>query len=227
MSTTLPSYSSMIEGLVRRSWGSFEWQTAQSHPSVGTPMDVPLPSTVKVAFILWPSSSCHYRPLVPVAGLRTPGAASVPCPALAPDGEPGTRVLGAALDPRNASFARASFARTSLQEFLEQLYYERADTSALRWSYSGFRRAHPDVDTRASIEVIGYQMLKMGDRDGAAAVLTMNASDFPRSSSSAFGLGRALVAAGDSARARQEFARALELDPANRAAADALASIRE
>ena len=50
-------------------------------------------------------------PLVPVAGLRMPGAASVPCAALAPDGEPGTRVLGGALDPRNASFARASFAR--------------------------------------------------------------------------------------------------------------------
>jgi hypothetical protein len=124
-------------------------------------------------------------------------------------------------------FSPPSFARTPLQEFLEQLYYERADTSALRWSYSAFRRAHPKVDTRAGIELIGYQMLKMGDHDGATAVLTMNASDFPRSSSSAFGLGRALVAAGDNARARQEFARAVELDPANRAAADALASIRK
>jgi hypothetical protein len=124
-------------------------------------------------------------------------------------------------------FSPPSFARSSLQEFLEQLYYERADTSALRWSYSAFRRAHPDVDTRAGIEMIGYQMLKMGDHDGATAVLTMNATDFPRSSSSAFGLGRALVAAGDSTRARREFVRALQLDPANRAAADALASIRE
>ena len=123
-------------------------------------------------------------------------------------------------------FSPPSFARTPLQEFLEQLYYERTDTSALRWSYAAFRRAHPDVDTRAGIETIGYQMLKMGDRDGALGVLTMNATDFPRSSSSAFGLGRALVAAGDSTRARQEFARALELDPANKAAAAGLASIR-
>jgi hypothetical protein len=36
---------------VRRSCGSFEWQTAQSQPSVGTPIDVPLPSTVSLAFM--------------------------------------------------------------------------------------------------------------------------------------------------------------------------------
>src|SRR5438477_7213317 len=51
MSTTLPSYSIMMEGRVRRSRGSVERQTAQSHPNVGTPMDVPLPSTVNVAFM--------------------------------------------------------------------------------------------------------------------------------------------------------------------------------
>src|SRR5579862_6932749 len=55
MSTTLPPYSSMMEGRVRRSCGSVERQTAQSHPSVGTPIEVPLPSTVKVAFIFLPS----------------------------------------------------------------------------------------------------------------------------------------------------------------------------
>src|SRR5579864_3852045 len=52
MSTTLPPYSIMMEGRVRRSCESLEWQTSQSHPSVGTPIDVPLPSTVRVAFIL-------------------------------------------------------------------------------------------------------------------------------------------------------------------------------
>src|SRR5580658_966161 len=66
MSTTLPSYSSMMDGRVLRSCGSLEWHTAQSHPSVGTPIDVPLPSTVKVAFIfLWfrcPSRSLSQTP---------------------------------------------------------------------------------------------------------------------------------------------------------------------
>jgi len=124
-------------------------------------------------------------------------------------------------------FSPPTFARTPLQEFLEQLYYERADTGAVRWSYIAFRRAHPDIDTRAAIEMVGYQMLKMADVAGAAVLLTMNASDYPHSSTSAFGLGRALIAAGDSARARQQFSRALELDPANKRAADALAAIRE
>jgi hypothetical protein len=61
----------MIEGRVRRSCGSLEWQTAHSHPSVGTPIEVPLPSTVKVAFIFSLSLAGSYRfafivPLVPV-----------------------------------------------------------------------------------------------------------------------------------------------------------------
>src|SRR5581483_517110 len=41
----------MMDGRVRWSIGSVEWQTAQGHPSVGTPIDVPLPKTVSVAFI--------------------------------------------------------------------------------------------------------------------------------------------------------------------------------
>jgi len=52
----------MIEGRVLRSWGSGEWQTAQAHPKVGTPMDVPLPSTVKVAFIFLFSTSFFQLP---------------------------------------------------------------------------------------------------------------------------------------------------------------------
>src|SRR5258708_18407842 len=63
MTTTLPAYSIITEGRVRRSCGSLEWQTAQSQPSVGTPMDVPLPSTVRVAFTREPfcSSSAGTR----------------------------------------------------------------------------------------------------------------------------------------------------------------------
>ena len=46
-----PSYSTSTEGRVRWSCGSEEWQTRQSHPMVGTPIEVPLPSTVSAAFI--------------------------------------------------------------------------------------------------------------------------------------------------------------------------------
>jgi hypothetical protein len=127
--------------------------------------------------------------------------------------------------PRNW-FSPPQFTRTPLQEFLEHLYYERSDTSALRWTYAAFRRAHHETDTREGVEAIGYQMLKMGDNAGAIAVLVMNALDYPQSSTSAFGLGRAYNTAGDTLQARQAFERALRLDPTNKRAADALAALR-
>lgn len=124
-------------------------------------------------------------------------------------------------------FSPPRFTRTLLQDFLEHLYYERADTSALRWTYFAFRRAHPETDTREGIETIGYQMLKMGDYTGGIAILAMNADDYPQSSTSAFGLGRAYNTAGDTARARQAFERAVNLDPKNKRAGDALALLRQ
>jgi hypothetical protein len=45
-------------------------------------------------------------PPVPVVGLRTPDAGSVPRAVLAPDGEPGTSVFGDTPGPRVPSFAR-------------------------------------------------------------------------------------------------------------------------
>src|SRR5882757_1072701 len=53
MSTVWPSYSTRIDGRVRRSCGSTEVHTRQLHPMVGTPIEVPLPSTVRIAFIFW------------------------------------------------------------------------------------------------------------------------------------------------------------------------------
>lgn len=47
MTTLRPPAESRIEHRVRRSRGFSEWQTEQLHPSVGTPMDVPEPRTVR------------------------------------------------------------------------------------------------------------------------------------------------------------------------------------
>jgi tetratricopeptide (TPR) repeat protein len=122
-------------------------------------------------------------------------------------------------------FSPAPTARTPLQEFLEKLFAERADTSAVQWSYHAFREGHPEIDTREGVEVIGYQMLKMNDFAGSIAVLTLNARDYPKSSTSAFALGRAYRSAGDNVRAKAELTRALALDPSNKRAADALAAL--
>jgi len=123
-------------------------------------------------------------------------------------------------------FEPPQFTRSTLQSFLEKLFYERSDTSSLQWSYNELRRAHPEIDTREGVEAIGYQMLKMGDNRGAIAVLKLNARDYPQSSSSAFALGRAYRSANEIDKAKVEFRRALALDPANKRAADALAVLK-
>src|SRR5512135_717328 len=52
MRTWRPPYSTSTDGRSRRSSGSADVQTRQVQPIVGTPIDVPLPSTVRVAFIV-------------------------------------------------------------------------------------------------------------------------------------------------------------------------------
>ena len=126
-------------------------------------------------------------------------------------------------DPR--TFSPPEFVRTPLQRVLEQLYAERADAQAVMWSYADFRRGFPSVDSREGIEMIGYQMLKMGDVAVAVELLEANAKDYPQSAGAAFGLGRAYKTAGDRPRAREEFQRALKLDPTHKRAADALKSL--
>ena len=115
--------------------------------------------------------------------------------------------------------------RTPLQIFLEHLYFERTDGEAVMWTYAEFRRVYAGVDTHAGVELIGYQMLKMGDTDTAIRLLEENAVDYPLAASALFGLGRARAAAGLDDAARTAFERALELDPKHRQAQRALAAL--
>ena len=121
-----------------------------------------------------------------------------------------------------AVFSPPEFKRTPLQRWIEQMYAERDDASAVMWSYRDFRNAYPDIDTHAAAEVAGYQILKMNQSATAIALLERNAADYQTAASSAFGLGRAYKAAGKIASAREQFERALRLDPAYKRAADAL-----
>jgi len=126
------------------------------------------------------------------------------------------------IDPK--AFSPPVFTRTPLQRFLEQIYAERSDAKAVMWTYRDFRRAHADLDTRAGVEVIGYQMVKMGDHPGAIELLRANEADYPRAATAAFALGRAYAAAGDVANVRAALQRALAIDPAYERAAKALAA---
>lgn len=122
-------------------------------------------------------------------------------------------------------FSPPEFERTPLQRFVEQLYFNRDDASAVSWTYQEFRHHHPEIDTAAAAEFAGYQMLKMGSLEAARALLEANRADHPKSASAAFGLGRAYSTRGDQEAARHEFQRALRLDPEHRGATRGLAQL--
>jgi hypothetical protein len=123
-------------------------------------------------------------------------------------------------------FGPPQYARTPLQQMLEQLYMERTDPVCVMWTYRGFRGANPDTDTRGGVEFIGYQMLKMSAFDSAIKLLAANAQDYPKSASAQFGLARAYKAAGDSDQARAHFQKALEIDPNFKKASDGLNALK-
>jgi hypothetical protein len=132
-------------------------------------------------------------------------------------------VLDRTLDP--LSFSPPIFQRTELQRFLELLFGERDDAQAVLWTYADFRRGHPDVETDVGIQVIGYQMLKMGEPAASVALLEQNVRDYPASSGAAFGLGRAYNAVNRVADSRTQLDNALLLDPKNERARKLLQQI--
>jgi hypothetical protein len=123
-------------------------------------------------------------------------------------------------------FSPPQYKRTPLQQMLEQLYMERTDPVSVMWTYHAFRRANPQVDTRAGVEFIGYQMAKMHDFNGAVQLLAGNARDYPSSASAEFGLGRAYQAAGDMANAKVAFESALRIDPHFKKASEGLNALK-
>lgn len=133
-------------------------------------------------------------------------------------------VVNQTFDP--SFFSPPQYQRTPLQQMLEQLYMERTDPVCVMMTYRSFRRANPEIDTRDGVEFIGYQMVKMGDYNGAIQLLSANAENYPGSASAQFGLGRAYKAAGDPEDAKLHFQKALEIDPTFRKATDGLNALR-
>ena len=107
------------------------------------------------------------------------------------------------------------------------MYEERDDAGAVLQTYRDYRAVYgAGVSSVDAIDFIGYQCLKMGDSKSAVALLAANVADYPASASAHFGLGRALVAAGDEAHGSAEFRRALKIDPSYTRAKDALAALK-
>jgi hypothetical protein len=94
-------------------------------------------------------------------------------------------------DLDRAVFSPPEWKRTPVQELIAQIFAERTDANAVLWTYSDFRREHPDADTDAAIQAVGYQMLKMGSVEPAIALLKQNVIDYPHSATAARALRRA------------------------------------
>lgn len=124
-----------------------------------------------------------------------------------------------------AVFSPPEFERTPAGALIESLFAQRDDAQSVLWTHFDFRRAHPDLSTDEASQIAGYQILKMNGVPAAVALLEANARQYPKSSGAAFGLGRAYRTAGEPAKARAEFERALKLDPNNKRAKAALEAL--
>ncbi len=112
-------------------------------------------------------------------------------------------------------FSPPSWNRTPLQQMIQRIYDERDEPASAMATYRDFSSI---VDIKApatgdAIDFTAYQCLKMGHTDTALTLLTQNVADHPDSARAHFGLARALDAAGEKEKARDEFARAHAIDP--------------
>jgi tetratricopeptide (TPR) repeat protein len=74
---------------------------------------------------------------------------------------------------------------------------------------------HRYVDSEADLNLLGYQLLDARRFEAAIAVLSLNATEHPRSSNAHDSLGEAYMMAGRKEQAVRSFRRALEIDPKN------------
>lgn len=112
-------------------------------------------------------------------------------------------------------FSPPTWNRTPLQQMIQRIYDERDEPAAVMATYRDFAQL---LDMRApatgdAVDFVGYQCLKMGHTDTTVALLSQNVSDHPASARAHFGLGRAYASAGETAKAKGEFSRALSIDP--------------
>lgn len=117
--------------------------------------------------------------------------------------------------------------QTAEEKLIQSLYDQRTDFTAMIWTYEEFRLAYPDFDTSTALNIAGFQALKMGQVETAVKLLERNAVDNPASAETRFGLGRAYRTAGRVDEAREQFQKALELDPGYDRPRRALAEMEE
>ncbi len=87
---------------------------------------------------------------------------------------------------------------------------------------AAFSRYHAMKDSRPAeafdeslLNTLGYRMLRAGRMQDAVAIFELNVAEYPEASNPYDSLGEAYLAAGDTARAIENYRRSVELDPDN------------
>lgn len=118
----------------------------------------------------------------------------------------------------------------TLDEELSEQYQKKGlqaaldDYADLKKKYYG--RAAFDFG-ESSLNVFGYTLLEGNDTAGAIKVFQLNAETFPDSSNVWDSLAEGYLKAGDIKKAQEDYEKALNLDPANQSAKEALKKIKE
>jgi hypothetical protein len=87
--------------------------------------------------------------------------------------------------------------------------------------------ANAYFDTEVPVNSLGYELIAAGRLDQAIEVFKLNAAAFPRSANAWDSLGEAYRTRGDREAAIRSYRKALELDPNQRSAVEALRILRE
>lgn len=80
-------------------------------------------------------------------------------------------------------------------------------------------------ETESAVNALGYRLLGMKRPADAVAILALNVRAYPGSPNAYDSLGEAYLAAGDKARAAEQYRKVLQLDPGNANATEALRRI--
>jgi len=79
-------------------------------------------------------------------------------------------------------FGPPSDLKTPIQTFIENLFIQLADITAMLWTYFEFRRANSELATFEAVDFVAFHMLKMGDIENAIRILEQNLIDYPTKS---------------------------------------------
>jgi tetratricopeptide (TPR) repeat protein len=116
-----------------------------------------------------------------------------------------------------------------LEQKLSEMYAADGVDGALT-GYQDLRERFYGGDTYSfredALNALGYEILEAGHAADAVVVFRLNAEQFPESSNVWDSLGEAYAAAGDREQAIASFAKAVELEPRNRHAAEQLEGLR-